>query len=96
MIHEFKILIQEFKNAKDLGLGSVMASVVSLDGSSYRRPGVRMLITENGMMFGAVSGGCVEKEILKQSASVFKTQHFRIDQLPPLKKSYMLKPDFRA
>ena len=78
MIHEFKILIQEFKNAKDLGLRSVMASVVSLDGSSYRRPGVRMLITENGKMFGAVSGGCVEKEILKQSASVFKTGKSKI------------------
>ncbi len=73
MIHEFKKLIQEYNNTKSIGLKSVMASVVSLDGSSYRRPGVRMLITENGKMYGAVSGGCVEKEILKQSASVFKT-----------------------
>ncbi|MEN8125154.1 MAG: XdhC/CoxI family protein [Bacteroidota bacterium] len=73
MIHEFKNLIQEYKKANSLGLKSVMASVVSLEGSSYRRPGVRMLITENGLMFGEVSGGCVEKEILKQSTSVFKT-----------------------
>jgi len=32
-----------------------------------------MLIMENGQMTGAVSGGCVEKEILKQSDSVFRT-----------------------
>ena len=32
-----------------------------------------MLILEDNTMIGAVSGGCVEKEILRQSASVFKT-----------------------
>ena len=32
-----------------------------------------MLINEHGQMTGAVSGGCVEKEILKQSHTVFKT-----------------------
>lgn len=31
-----------------------------------------MLINEHGQMTGAVSGGCVEKEILKQSHTVFK------------------------
>ncbi len=48
-----------------------MATVVDLDGSSYRKPGVRMLITGNGDMVGAVSGGCVEKDILRRSESVF-------------------------
>ena len=32
-----------------------------------------MLIHENGQTFGAVSGGCVEKEIVLQANSVFKT-----------------------
>lgn len=52
---------------------SVLATVVALDGSSYRRPGVRMLISESGMLTGAVSGGCVEKEVVFQAASVFTT-----------------------
>ncbi len=73
MTHEFKKIIKGHQNAQNLGLQSVIATVVALNGSSYRRPGVRMLITENGNMIGAVSGGCVEKEILKQSFSVFKT-----------------------
>ena len=68
-----KILMQGYLNAKHIGLECIIATVVSLDGSSYRRPGVRMLITENGQMTGAVSGGCVEKEILKQADSVFRT-----------------------
>ncbi len=46
--------------------------MVALDGSSYRRPGVRMVISEYGDSVGAVSGGCVEKEIVWQSKSVFQ------------------------
>lgn len=73
MTHEFKKIVESYQKAKESGLKSVMATVVDLDGSSYRKPGVRMLIIENGEMTGAVSGGCVEKEILKQSVTVFKT-----------------------
>src|SRR5690606_36941802 len=73
MTHEFKDIVQQGLEAKRHGLKSVLASVVALDGSSYRRPGVRMLILENNQMIGAVSGGCVEKEILLQSQTVFKT-----------------------
>lgn len=73
MTHEFKNIVQQGLLAKKKGLRSVLASVVALDGSSYRRPGVRMLILEDREMIGAVSGGCVEKEILLQSESVFKT-----------------------
>lgn len=73
MTHEFKNIVEEALQANKNGLQSVLASVVALDGSSYRKPGVRMLIKENGEMIGAVSGGCVENEILLQSESVFKT-----------------------
>ncbi|MET2985397.1 XdhC family protein [Aureibaculum conchae] len=73
MTHEFKKIIKGYQEAEEKGLQSIVATVVALDGSSYRKPGVRMLITENGQMIGAVSGGCVEKEILKQTYSVFKT-----------------------
>lgn len=73
MTYEFKNIVEEAKSANQNGVKTVLASVVALDGSSYRRPGVRMLILENGDMVGAVSGGCVEKEILLQSETVFKT-----------------------
>ena len=73
MTHEFKDIVQQGQLAKQNGLKSVLASVVALDGSSYRKPGVRMLILENGRMIGAVSGGCVEKEIILQAQTVFKT-----------------------
>lgn len=73
MTHEFKDIVIRAFQAQENQLKSVMVTVVALEGSSYRRPGVRMLVLENGNMVGAVSGGCVEKEILLQSESVFKT-----------------------
>ena len=73
MLHELKDIIRSAKIAQNLGNKTALASVVSLDGSSYRRPGVRMSIQENGKMIGAVSGGCVEKEIIRQAQRVFET-----------------------
>lgn len=73
MTHELKAIFKQFEKAQSVGLKSVLASVVALEGSSYRRPGVRMLLLENGQMVGAVSGGCVEKEIKRQAVSVFQS-----------------------
>ncbi|MFK5972679.1 MAG: XdhC family protein [Flavobacteriaceae bacterium] len=74
MTHELKRIIQAYSLAQKNGLKTVLATVVALDGSSYRRPGVRMLIREDGKMTGAVSGGCVEKEICRQADSVFDNE----------------------
>ncbi len=71
MTHELKNIIASYLKNQQSEIKSVLATVVALDGSSYRRPGVCMLINENGKMVGAVSGGCVEKEVIRQAASVF-------------------------
>lgn len=73
MTHELKKIIQAFQVARQGGNTAVLASVVALEGSSYRRPGVRMLLISDGKMIGAVSGGCVEKEIVRQAQEVFDT-----------------------
>ncbi|MDG1810399.1 MAG: XdhC family protein [Polaribacter sp.] len=73
MTHELKELIETGVIWQKKGLKSVLATVVSLNGSSYRRPGVRMLLGEHNKWIGAVSGGCVEKEVYLQAQSVFET-----------------------
>ncbi|SHJ00496.1 Xanthine and CO dehydrogenase maturation factor, XdhC/CoxF family [Arenibacter nanhaiticus] len=78
MTHEFKNIILDYLDAKTKGIKTVLATVVALEGSSYRRPGVRMLILEDGSVSGAVSGGCVEKEIIRQAESVFKENTSKI------------------
>ena len=65
MTHQLKELIETGIIWQKKGVKVVLATVVALDGSSYRRPGVRMLLSENGNWVGAVSGGCVEKEVFR-------------------------------
>ena len=72
MLYELKHIVDKAIDFQNQGISSVMATVVALDGSSYRKPGVRMLIAEDGEMIGAVSGGCVEREVYEQSKSVFR------------------------
>ncbi len=45
----------------------VLATVVDVDGPSYRKPGARMLIAPDGRRAGTVSGGCLEAEVAKRA-----------------------------
>ena len=49
------------------GEDCVLATVVHVDGSSYRKPCARMLITGSGIRAGTISGGCLEGEVCKQA-----------------------------
>ncbi|WP_068475098.1 XdhC family protein [Saccharicrinis aurantiacus] len=73
MTHEFQKILKAYQLFKSQNIKCVLATVVALDGSSYRKPGVSMLIAQNDCMVGAVSGGCVEKEVLREAQEVFKT-----------------------
>lgn len=49
---------------------AALATVVHVSGSSYRRPGARMLITDDGRWEGAISGGCLEGDALRKARQV--------------------------
>jgi xanthine dehydrogenase accessory factor len=78
MTNEIKQIFQVAASWQLSGKKAVLATVVHLKGSSYRRPGVRMLVSNDGDTFGAVSGGCVEKNIQIEAQSVFKTGKAKI------------------
>jgi len=44
----------------------LVATVVRVNGSSYRRPGARMLVTRDLWVGGSVSGGCIEQDVLRK------------------------------
>lgn len=52
---------------------AILATVVDVVGSGYRRPGARMLIDENGYSVGTVSGGCLEADVLERAKRVLET-----------------------
>jgi xanthine/CO dehydrogenase XdhC/CoxF family maturation factor len=41
----------------------VLATLVATAGSTYRKPGARMLILADGRIFGLLSGGCLEADL---------------------------------
>lgn len=50
-----------------------LATLVRVEGSAYRCPGSRMLITSGGQQIGTISGGCLESDVVERSQDVFKT-----------------------
>ncbi|TAK35421.1 MAG: XdhC family protein [Saprospiraceae bacterium] len=44
-----------------------LATVIRVEGSSYRREGARMLITSDGQWTGGISGGCLEGDALRKA-----------------------------
>lgn len=49
------------------GTEYVLATVVSVEGSSYRKPGACMLLAQDGRRAGTVSGGCLEAEVARRA-----------------------------
>jgi xanthine/CO dehydrogenase XdhC/CoxF family maturation factor len=45
---------------------AVLATVVRVQGSTYRRAGARLLLTSGGSRVGSVSGGCLEADLVKK------------------------------
>lgn len=64
---EISEIIKRYKEAITEGKKCVLATVVHVEGSSYRRPSARMLVDENGLMTGAISGGCLEGDALRKA-----------------------------
>ena len=71
---EIKNIIKAFEEAQQQGKRTALATVVHVDGSSYRRPGARMLVTDEGQITGAISGGCLEGDALRKSLLVITQQ----------------------
>ena len=49
---------------------TVLATLVSVEGSSYRRPGARLLLTSDGQRIGSISGGCLEEDLIARARQV--------------------------
>ncbi len=49
------------------GDAAVLATLVRVEGSSYRQVGARLLIANNGQYAGSISGGCLEAEVIRRA-----------------------------
>jgi xanthine/CO dehydrogenase XdhC/CoxF family maturation factor len=49
------------------GADYVLATIVAVEGSSYRKPGACMILAQDGRRAGTVSGGCLEAEVARRA-----------------------------
>ena len=67
---ELQAIIEAFEQAEKDNIITALATVIEVHGSTYRRPGARMLMTQNGYRVGSISGGCLEEDVFEQAQAV--------------------------
>ena len=71
---EISNIVRLWKEIEKDGTPSVLATLVQVSGSHYRRPGARMLITGDGRTAGSISGGCLESDLRERAFRIMKSR----------------------
>lgn len=58
---------------------AAIATLVEVEGSAYRRPGAKLLVTHDGEGTGAITAGCLANELARLSKSVIESGNTRLD-----------------
>ncbi|MDZ8054772.1 MAG: XdhC family protein [Aulosira sp. ZfuVER01] len=64
---EINSILQAFAEIQHDAESSFLATVVNVKGSTYRRPGARMLMTPTGSIIGTISAGCLENDVFQHT-----------------------------
>ncbi|MDB5211722.1 MAG: pucA [Sediminibacterium sp.] len=75
---EVNDIVRSFHTAQQQGIKTALATVVKVEGSSYRQAGARMLVTETGQLTGAISGGCLEGDALRRALLAIEQQQNKL------------------
>lgn len=67
---ESSAIVTALRDLAERGERCALATVVAIEGSSYRRPGAKLLVSESGATLGAVSGGCLEADVREIARAV--------------------------
>jgi xanthine/CO dehydrogenase XdhC/CoxF family maturation factor len=66
-MHELRAVIDSAARLAERGEEAVLGTVVKVEGSTYRRPGARLLVTRGGEWIGGISGGCLEGDLVRKA-----------------------------
>ena len=66
-MHELDRIRLALARAAERGEPALLATVIEVDGSTYRGVGARMVVRADGSTVGAVSGGCLEADIIARA-----------------------------
>lgn len=66
-------LMQAAHVAASGGRACALATVVGVEGSAYRHEGARMLVLDDGSTLGAISGGCLETDVIQAALEAMQS-----------------------
>lgn len=66
-------ILEALQRLRKNGEKAALATVVRTSGSTYRKEGAKMVISETGEMVGSISAGCLENDVLEVSGEVIQT-----------------------
>jgi xanthine dehydrogenase accessory factor len=69
---EAREVYRAVEEARRAGKVPVVAEIVAVRGSAYRRPGALMMMTADGRMVGTLSGGCLEGDLFVRAEPLFE------------------------
>ncbi|MDZ4878272.1 MAG: putative xanthine dehydrogenase subunit A [Chroococcidiopsis cubana SAG 39.79] len=69
-MNEAQAILKALELSQQNGETVFLATLVKAQGSTYRRPGARMLMTSKGRMVGTISGGCLENDVFERTQQV--------------------------
>lgn len=75
---ELRLILETIDQHANSERRFALATVAAVSGSSYRKPGARMLIADDGASIGAISGGCLEADVKKKAQFVISTGKNRL------------------
>src|SRR5512146_628450 len=67
---ELQSIVDAAAEAERVGAQTILATVVHVEGSTYRRPGAHLLVTEDGRYAGSISGGCLERDLVERARTL--------------------------
>ncbi|MBO0329689.1 XdhC family protein [[Muricauda] lutisoli] len=77
-MRELDVIIEQYQELRSRSIRCILATVVHVEGSSYRRAGARMLVDEYGNITGAISGGCLEGDALRKALFALDRQENKL------------------
>ncbi|MEH1809966.1 XdhC family protein [Nostoc sp.] len=66
-MNELQAILEGFESSQKSGEMTFLATVVKTQGSTYRRSGAKMLMTNTGRTIGTISAGCLEKDVFEHT-----------------------------
>lgn len=73
-MRELRALMRFLETRQKTDTGIILVSLLHTEGSTYQKPGARLLVSPTGAYSGLISGGCLEPDIVAHARNAWTEQ----------------------